>query len=573
MKKVFLYDTTLRDGNQDRQVSLSLADKLQIARQLDAFGIDYIEGGWPNPGNPLDEEFFREVSKLNLKHAKVAAFGSTRRPKILPENDVLLKTLVASGAPVKTIFGKSWDLHVTEVIRTTLEENLDMIESSVAYLKEHSEEVIYDAEHFFDGLKANPEYALETLKAAELGGASFLVLCDTNGGTMPWEIAEIIETVSKKVSTPLGIHTHNDSGLAVANSLMAVRGGATMVQGVINGFGERCGNANLTTIAADLHFKMNMKMSVSKKMSKLRALSLGVDQVVNLGSDVRAPYVGEAAFAHKGGAHIDGVMKVSRSFEHIDPHSVGNSRVFVTSDQAGGSLVVEKLQAIKPGIDKRDPIVTQLLATIKEKENAGWHFDSAEASFKMLVFRKLGMFEEPFQVLNYRLIEDKNTQGVSVSQASVKLQIGREISHQVSEGDGPVNALDAALRKALLPYFPVMSKVRLDDFKVRVLGSNVGSDAMVRVWTTFGDEKEQWNVAGVSSNIIEASWLALIDGLSYKILKEQKKFASLLKKTSMVSSSKESAKPTEKKMSRKAMMRVATDLSKPLRKRQKAKKK
>ena len=573
MKKVFLYDTTLRDGNQDRQVSLSLADKLQIARQLDAFGIDYIEGGWPNPGNPLDEEFFREVSKLNLKHAKVAAFGSTRRPKILPENDVLLKTLVASGAPVKTIFGKSWDLHVTEVIRTTLEENLDMIESSVAYLKEHSEEVIYDAEHFFDGFKANPEYALETLKAAELGGASFLVLCDTNGGTMPWEIAEIIETVSKKVSTPLGIHTHNDSGLAVANSLMAVRGGATMVQGVINGFGERCGNANLTTIAADLHFKMNMKMSVSKKMSKLRALSLGVDQVVNLGSYVRAPYVGEAAFAHKGGAHIDGVMKVSRSFEHIDPHSVGNSRVFVTSDQAGGSLVVEKLQAIKPGIDKRDPIVTQLLATIKEKENAGWHFDSAEASFKMLVFRKLGMFEEPFQVLNYRLIEDKNTQGVSVSQASVKLQIGREISHQVSEGDGPVNALDAALRKALLPYFPVMSKVRLDDFKVRVLGSNVGSDAMVRVWTTFGDEKEQWNVAGVSSNIIEASWLALIDGLSYKILKEQKKFASLLKKTSMVSSSKESAKPTEKKMSRKAMMRVATDLSKPLRKRQKAKKK
>lgn len=573
MKKVFLYDTTLRDGNQDRQVSLSLADKLQIARQLDAFGIDYIEGGWPNPGNPLDEEFFREVSKLNLKHAKVAAFGSTRRPKILPENDVLLKTLVASGASVKTIFGKSWDLHVTEVIRTTLEENLDMIESSVAYLKEHSEEVIYDAEHFFDGFKANPEYALETLKAAELGGASFLVLCDTNGGTMPWEIAEIIETVSKKVSTPLGIHTHNDSGLAVANSLMAVRGGATMVQGVINGFGERCGNANLTTIAADLHFKMNMKMSVSKKMSKLRALSLGVDQVVNLGSDVRAPYVGEAAFAHKGGAHIDGVMKVSRSFEHIDPHSVGNSRVFVTSDQAGGSLVVEKLQAIKPGIDKRDPIVTQLLATIKEKENAGWHFDSAEASFKMLVFRKLGMFEEPFQVLNYRLIEDKNTQGVSVSQASVKLQIGREISHQVSEGDGPVNALDAALRKALLPYFPVMSKVRLDDFKVRVLGSNVGSDAMVRVWTTFGDEKEQWNVAGVSSNIIEASWLALIDGLSYKILKEQKKFASLLKKTSMVSSSKESAKPTEKKMSRKAMMRVATDLSKPLRKRQKAKKK
>lgn len=572
MKKVFLYDTTLRDGNQDRQVSLSLADKLQIAKQLDAFGIDYIEGGWPNPGNPLDEEFFREVKKLNLKHAKIAAFGSTRRPNILPENDTLLKTLVASKAPVKTIFGKSWDLHVTDVIRTTLEENLDMIESSVAYLNEHSEEVIYDAEHFFDGFKANPEYALETLKAAELGGASFLVLCDTNGGTMPWEIASIMEEVSKKVSTPIGIHTHNDSGLAVANSLMAVRGGATMVQGVINGFGERCGNANLTTIAADLHFKMNAKMTVSKKMAKLRALSLGIDQVVNLGSDVRAPYVGEAAFAHKGGAHIDGVMKVSRSFEHIDPHSVGNNRVFVTSDQAGGSLVVEKLQAIKPGIDKRDPIVTGLLSTIKEKENAGWHFDSAEASFKMLVFRKLGMFEEPFQVLNYRLIEDKNTQGVSVSQASVKLQIGREISHQVSEGDGPVNALDAALRKALLPYFPVMAKVRLDDFKVRVLGSSVGSDAMVRVWTTFGDDKEQWNVAGVSSNIIEASWLALIDGLCYKILKDQKKFALLLKKASMVSEDKSVSKQAEKKVSRRAMMREAKDLSRPLRHRKKSKK-
>ncbi len=572
MKKVFLYDTTLRDGNQDRQVSLSLADKLQIAKQLDAFGIDYIEGGWPNPGNPLDEEFFREVKKLNLKHAKIAAFGSTRRPNILPENDTLLKTLVASKAPVKTIFGKSWDLHVTDVIRTTLEENLDMIESSIAYLNEHSEEVIYDAEHFFDGFKANPEYALETLKAAELGGASFLVLCDTNGGTMPWEIASIMEEVSKKVSTPIGIHTHNDSGLAVANSLMAVRGGATMVQGVINGFGERCGNANLTTIAADLHFKMNAKMTVSKKMAKLRALSLGIDQVVNLGSDVRAPYVGEAAFAHKGGAHIDGVMKVSRSFEHIDPHSVGNNRVFVTSDQAGGSLVVEKLQAIKPGIDKRDPIVTGLLSTIKEKENAGWHFDSAEASFKMLVFRKLGMFEEPFQVLNYRLIEDKNTQGVSVSQASVKLQIGREISHQVSEGDGPVNALDAALRKALLPYFPVMAKVRLDDFKVRVLGSSVGSDAMVRVWTTFGDDKDQWNVAGVSSNIIEASWLALIDGLCYKILKDQKKFALLLKKASMVSEDKSVSKQAEKKVSRRAMMREAKDLSKPLRRRKKSKK-
>ncbi len=520
--KVFLYDTTLRDGNQDRKISLSLADKLQIARILDHFGFDYIEGGWPNPSNPTDEEFFQKIKEVKLKHAKIAAFGSTRRPKVLPEKDPLLQALVKSGAPVKTIFGKSWDLHVTDVIRTTLEENLDMIESSVAYLKEHSEEVIYDAEHFFDGYKANPQYALETLRAAELGHADFIVLCDTNGGTMPWELEEIVKDVKKHVSTPIGIHVHNDAGLGVCNSIYAVKSGATMVQGVVNGYGERCGNANLTTIAADLHFKMGAKFFAAKKIARLRQLSSNVDQIVNLPSDAHAPYVGDAAFAHKGGAHIDGVMKVSRSFEHIDPHAVGNDRVFVTSDQAGGSLVVEKLKAIKPGIDKKDPVVASLLSLIKERENAGWHFDSAEASFKMLVYRHLGMVQEPFKVLNYRVIEDKTPQGVSVSQATVKLQIGDKISHQVSEGDGPVNALDAALRKALLPFFPNMAKVKLDDYKVRVLGSKVASDATVRVWTTFGDEKGYWNVVGVSSNIIEASWMAFVDGLTYKILVDNK---------------------------------------------------
>ena len=509
--KVLLYDTTLRDGNQDRKISLSLADKLQIARILDHFGFDYIEGG-----------FFRKIKEVKLKHAKIAAFGSTRRPKVLPENDPLLQALVKSEAPVKTIFGKSWDLHVTDVIRTTLEENLDMIESSIDYLKDHSEEVIYDAEHFFDGYKANPQYAIETLKAAERGRADCIVLCDTNGGTMPWELEQIVKDVKKQISTPIGIHVHNDAGLAVCNSIYAVKCGATMVQGVVNGYGERCGNANLTTIAADLHFKMGAKFFAAKKMARLRQLSSNVDQIVNLPSDVHAPYVGDAAFAHKGGAHIDGVMKVSRSFEHIDPHEVGNDRVFVTSDQAGGSLVVEKLRAIKPGIDKKDPVVGKLLTLIKERENAGWHFDSAEASFKMLVYRHLGMVQEPFKVLGYRVIEDKTPQGVSVSQATVKLQIGDKISHQVSEGDGPVNALDAALRKALLPFFPNMAKVKLDDYKVRVLGSNVASDATVRVWTTFGDEKGYWNVVGVSSNIIEASWMAFVDGLTYKILVDNK---------------------------------------------------
>lgn len=524
MKEVFLYDTTLRDGNQDRKITLSLADKLQIARLLDSFGFDYIEGGWPNPSNPTDEEFFKRIQELPLTHAKVAAFGSTRRPKVLPENDPLLLALVKSRAKVKTIFGKSWDLHVTDVIRTTLEENLDMIESSVRYLKECSEEVIFDAEHFFDGYKANPGYALETLKSAALGGADFIVLCDTNGGTLTWELEEIIKDVKNVVKTPIGIHVHNDCGLSVANSLAAVRAGATMVQGVVNGYGERCGNADLTTITADLLFKMKARLFCEKNMKNLRKMSLALDQIVNLPSNIQAPYVGDAAFAHKGGAHIDGVMKVARSFEHVDPHTVGNDRVFVTSDQAGGSLVVEKVkELLGVDVDKKDPKVQKLLHSLKERENAGWHFDSAEASFEMLVYRTLGKFTEPFQVENYRVIEDKNLEGISVSQASVKLRINDEVSHQVSEGDGPVNALDAALRKALVPYYPYMKNVRLDDFKVRVLGSNVGSDAHVRVWSTFGDEDSEWHAAGVSTNIIEASWLALIDGLSYKMYKESLK--------------------------------------------------
>lgn len=524
MQDVFLYDTTLRDGNQDRKISFSLADKLQVAKLLDTFGFDYIEGGWPNPSNPTDVEFFKRIGEMQLNHAKVAAFGSTRRPKILAENDPLLQALVASGAPVKTIFGKSWDLHVTDVIRTTLEENLDMIESSIRFLQEHSEEVIYDAEHFFDGYKANPQYALETIKAATLGGADFIVLCDTNGGTMPWELQGIFEEVKKVTDVPLGIHAHNDSGVGVANSLVAVKSGAQMIQGVLNGYGERCGNADLTTIAADLVLKLQKNIYCGKNLKELRKVSLALDQIVNLPSDVHSPYVGDAAFAHKGGAHIDGVMKVSRSFEHVDPKLVGNNRVFVTSDQAGGSLVVEKIkELLHIEVDKKDPKVQNLLRLIKERENAGWHFDSAEASFEMLVYRTLGRFESPFSVENYRVIEDRSEQGVSVSQASVKLRVKDEISHQVAEGDGPVNALDAALRKALVPYYPYMKNVHLKDFKVRVLGSNVGSDAHVRVWSTFGDENGVWHVAGVSTNIIEASWFALVDGLSYKLYQESLK--------------------------------------------------
>ncbi|MDR0517722.1 MAG: citramalate synthase [Fibromonadaceae bacterium] len=516
---VSIYDTTLRDGNQARGINLSLNDKIMITHLLNDFGADYIEGGWPNKSNPTDEEYFRLIRNEKILNSKIAAFGSTRRPKTQPEQDLILQHLVKSEAPVKTIFGKSWDIHVTEVIHTELEENLDMIGSSVEFLKKHSEEVIYDAEHFFDGYKANAQYAIETIKRAEQACAKCIVLCDTNGGTMPWEIEEIVKEVLKNVNCNVGIHCHNDAGLAVANSLAAVKSGATHVQGVINGYGERCGNANLITILADLCLKMGYDIKCKDNMPKLRYYSLAIDEVANLQSDVRAPYVGETAFAHKGGAHIDGVLKITSSFEHIDPEAVGNTREFITSDQAGGALIAEKLSKILPNIDKKSPVVAELLECVKQKENQGFAFDTAEASFEVLARRHLGLYEDKFKTLGYRVIEDMGEDGIHVSEASVKLQIGEKIVHEVSEGDGPVNALDRALRKALDLYFPSISAVKLDDYKVRVLGSKVGTDASVRVWITFGDGKENWHTAGVSTNIIEASWFALLDGIHYKIMR------------------------------------------------------
>lgn len=519
--RVQIYDTTLRDGNQARGVNFSLTDKLLAARLLDSFGVDYIEGGWPNASNPTDQEFFQRIREIKLSHAKIAAFGSTRRPGNQVDQDPFLGDLVASEAPVKTIFGKSWDLHVTEVIRTTLEENLAMIEESVAFLKKYSEQVFYDAEHFFDGYYANPDYALQTLQAAARGGADCLVLCDTNGGmACSWELEKIVGDLKQKLDVPLGIHVHNDSGTAVINSMLAVRAGATQVQGTVNGYGERCGNANLVTIIPNLALKMQCDFEAVHHLSQLRDMSLRMDEILNLNSQIRDPYVGEAAFAHKGGAHIDGVMKVRHSFEHIDPAVVGNERTFITSDQAGGSLIADKIQSLKPGIDKRDPVIMDILAEVKERENRGYHFETAEGSLLVMASRKLGMFVDRFQVLGYRVIEEKDHDGNPLSEATVKIRVGSEISHQVADGDGPVNALDAALRKALTPYFAYMNDVRLDDFKVRVLGSRVGSDARVRVWATFGDSDEQWSVAGVSENIVEASWLALLDGLNYKIMKE-----------------------------------------------------
>lgn len=520
-EQVKIYDTTLRDGNQARGLSFSLADKLNIAKKLDTFGVDYIEGGWPNPTNPIDVEFFQKMSQYELKKAKITAFGSTRRPGKTCNEDPILLALVEAKASAYTIFGKSWDIHVTDVIRTTLDENLKMIEESVAFLKEKADEVFYDAEHFFDGYKANPKYALETLKAAQRGGADCIVLCDTNGGmALSWEFQEIIGEVQEIIIAPLGVHCHNDTESAVSNSLAGVRQGVVQVQGCINGIGERCGNANLTTIIPNLQFKMKKELKCSENLSDLRRLSLYVDEIANIGSNIRAPYVGEAAFAHKGGAHIDGVMKLSHSFEHLDPSQVGNEREFIISDQAGGSLIVVRLNSIFPNLDKKDPKVKAILSEVKEKETKGYHFETAGGSFELIARRALSEYVDPVKVKSYRVIEEHQENGILVSEATVKLELNGKILHRVAEGEGPVNALDAAFRIALSERLDFIQAVKLDDYRVRVLDSKEGTASSVRVWATFSDEKDTWNTVGVSENIIEASWEALMDGFNFKIMKE-----------------------------------------------------
>ncbi len=518
---VKIYDTTLRDGNQARGLSFSLADKLMATEKLIDFGVDYIEGGWPNPTSEIDVEYFKKVKALNHQKTKIAAFGSTRRPRNTVEDDIILNSLIRAETEVITIFGKSWDLHATEVIRVGLEENLDMIESSIAYLKKHTDEVFFDAEHFFDGYKVNPEYALKTLLAAQAGGADCLVLADTNGGmALPWEFKEIVESVKMAIDIPFGIHCHNDTGTAVVNSICAAEYGAQQIQGTINGYGERCGNANLITIIPNLVLKMDKNLTCAENIKDLRKLSIELDEILNVPNDIRVPYVGDAAFAHKGGAHVDGVMKVQHSFEHIDPALVGNNREFILSDQAGGSLVVDRLKTVIPNVDKKDPAVKELLAEVKEMEKEGFHFETAGGSFELMAAKRLGTFKHPIEVLGYRVIEERKEDGISGSEASIKIRVDGDINHRVAEGDGPVNALDGALRLALEKYFPIVSEVTLKDYKVRVLGDNVGTDAKVRVWTTFGDGDTTWNTAGVSTNVVEASFAALLDGLSYKIMKE-----------------------------------------------------
>ncbi|MFP4012786.1 MAG: citramalate synthase [Chitinispirillaceae bacterium] len=517
--KVDLYDTTLRDGNQALGISLSLNDKLRIAEKLDEIGMDYIEGGWPNPTNTIDTEFYIRTQKLNLK-AKIAAFGSTRRPGNKAEEDPFMKMLISTGAPVATIFGKTWDLHVLQVINTTLEENLAMIADSIRFLKKHMDEVIYDAEHFFDGYKANPDYSIQTLLAAKDSGADCIVLCDTNGGLLPDEFLKIFREVKDKVDVKLGIHMHNDSGCAEASTCMGVLEGAQHIQGTINGLGERCGNANLCTIIPNLQIKRGFELVTPQQLKLFSKASVYVAELANTTPNIRHPYVGEAAFSHKAGAHADGVRKVRQSFEHVDPEVVGNSRQFVVSDQAGSSTILEKLATIRSGLDKKDPAVKNLLMKIKEMEAVGYQFEAANGSFELIAREMLGQFESPFSVKGFRVIEEKRENGEAYSEATIQIQENGEFEHTAAEGDGPVNALDNALRKALVKFYPSIRDVRLEDYKVRVLNGREGTEAKVRVLIESSDVQDRWGTVGVSTNIIEASWLALIDSVKYKLMKD-----------------------------------------------------
>lgn len=521
-KKVLIYDTTLRDGTQAEGISVSVEDKLRIAEKLIDFGVHYIEGGWPG-SNPKDMAFFNEVSKWNTKNTKMVAFGSTRRAYLKVEDDPQIQDLLGAETPVVTIFGKTWDLHVTEALKTTLEKNLEMIFDSVEYLKKHVDEVIFDAEHFFDGYKDNPEYAIQAIKAAEQGGADFIVLCDTNGGTLPNEIEEIFNAVQKAgIKANLGIHAHNDSDTAVWNSITAVlKGGAKQIHGTINGFGERCGNANLCSIIPNLSLKLGYETIPKENIKKLKEVSNFVADIVNMPVPKNMPYVGDSAFAHKGGVHASAVLKNPRSYEHILPEEVGNKRKVLVSDLAGKSNIIYKAKEIGIEIDEKDPRITDLIQEIKELENYGYHFEAAEASLELLIRKHLGTLKDYFDLIAYRtLIVKRKTDKVPISEATVRIEVNEELEHTASLGHGPVNALDKALKKALINQYPSLAEVELIDYKVRIVNESAGTAAKIRVLVESKDKEKKWGTVGVSENIIEASWQAVVDSFIYKLVKD-----------------------------------------------------
>lgn len=515
-----IFDSTLRDGAQGEGIAFSVEDKLNIVRALDAFGIAYIEAG--NPGsNPKDLEFFERVKSVRLKHAKLCAFGSTRRRDIRVEDDENVRSLLSADTPVITLFGKSWDLHVTHILNTTLDENLRMIEETVRFFKERGKEVIYDAEHFFDGYRANADYAVKTLRAAADGGADCLCLCDTNGGADPNYVYDITRQMHEMFAIRIGIHCHNDTGMAVANSIFGVKAGAAQVQGTFIGFGERCGNANLSTIIANLQLKYEYECVPPSLMSNLTPTARQIAEIANVTLASGEPYVGKSAFAHKGGMHIDGVNKISKSFEHVDPQSVGNERRFLMSEVSGRTTLLKLIQKIDPSLKKDSPQTKVIIQTLKELEHDGYQFEAASASFELVVRKELGLYQPFFKLDHYKILGESPAKSASeCATAVIKVNVDGKDEITAEQGNGPVNALDKALRKALVVFYPCLHDVHLTDYKVRVLETQDATAAKVRVLIETSDSTDVWTTVGVSGDIIEASWNALVDSIEYKLTKK-----------------------------------------------------
>jgi len=524
MKKVSIYDTTLRDGTQGEGISLSADDKVKITVKLDKMGIHYVEGGWP-ASNPKDLEFFRRIKGYNLETARVVAFGSTCKPGSKPEKDLSIQSILECGVQTATIFGKSWDFHVTHALKTTLEENLRIITDSISFLKSKGLEVFYDAEHFFDGYKHNAAYAMKTIMAAADAGADLICLCDTNGGSLPYDVANVVTEVSKQILVPLGIHAHNDGEMAVANSVVAVQAGAVQVQGTINGFGERCGNANLCSVIPNLVLKLGYECLAEGKLSGLTELSRYVSEQANINPNSHQPYVGNSAFAHKGGVHVSAMLKNPETYEHIPPEKVGNTRRVLVSELSGMSNIIYKAEELNIDLDlnQTNPETKAVLEQIKDLEHQGFQFEGAEASFELLLRKAFNGYHEPFKLETLRIIMEKREDNDIYSEAIIKLRVKDEIVHTAAEGNGPVNALDNALRKALVGFYPEIPEMQLADYKVRILDSNTGTGALVRVLIETHDRNDSWGTVGVSSNIIEASWQALVDSIAYGLLKSSKK--------------------------------------------------
>lgn len=526
MPRITIYDTTLRDGTQAENFNLSTDDKIRITLNLDELGIDFIEGGWPG-ANPTTTEYFAEIRNYHLKHARLTAFGSTRNFKSPPEHDPNLVALIAAGTPGITIFGKSWDVHVHDALQIGLQDNLAIIEDSLGFLRPHVEYLFYDAEHFFDGFKADRGYALATIDRAVAAGAQCIVLCDTNGGTLPMEVQEIVSSVrghfqNNGRQVELGIHAHNDGDSAVANSLVAVAQGVTHVQGTINGVGERCGNANLTSIMPALSLKMGCDFTAAAKLNTLSETSRFVFELANLAHNKFQPYVGSAAFAHKGGIHVSAVKRNPKTYEHIEPEMVGNVRRILISDQSGRSNVLHKAKKFGIDLDSNDPVVTSILGQLKDLEKQGYQYEGAEASFELLMRKALGKSRNYFELHGYRVICQKNNEfAPPQDEATIIIEVGGEKVHTAALGDGPVNALDKALRKALAQFYPSLSEMELKDFKVRVLDSDHGTGAGVRVLIESKDKLAEWGTVGVSHDILEASWQALVDSVTYKLMKDE----------------------------------------------------